>query len=48
MSLYLPTPIFYVNAPPHIGHAYSTIVADAVSRFKRLNGEKVFFQTGTD
>ncbi len=48
MSLYLTTPIFYVNAPPHIGHAYSTIVADAVSRFKRLNGEKVFFQTGTD
>ncbi|HSR36083.1 MAG TPA: methionine--tRNA ligase, partial [Desulfurivibrionaceae bacterium] len=48
MSLYLTTPIFYVNAPPHIGHAYSTIVADAVSRFKRLSGEQVFFQTGTD
>jgi len=48
MSLYLSTPIFYVNAPPHIGHAYSTIVADAVSRFARLNGEQVFFQTGTD
>lgn len=48
MSLYLTTPIFYVNAPPHIGHAYSTIVADAVSRFARLCGEEVFFQTGTD
>ncbi|MFZ5762097.1 MAG: methionine--tRNA ligase [Thermodesulfobacteriota bacterium] len=48
MSLYLTTPIFYVNAPPHIGHAYSTIAADAVSRFARLCGEEVFFQTGTD
>ena len=48
MSLYITTPIFYVNAPPHIGHAYSAIVADAVTRFSRLCDEEVFFQTGTD
>lgn len=48
MSCYITTPIFYVNAPPHVGHAYSTIVADTVCRFKRLGGEEVFFQTGTD
>ena len=45
---YITTPIFYVNAQPHLGHAYSTIVADAYCRFKRLNGEDVRFQTGTD
>ncbi len=45
---YITTPIFYVNAPPHLGHAYSTIVADAYCRFKRLNGDDVRFQTGTD
>ena len=48
MSFYITTPIFYVNAQPHLGHAYTTIVADVVSRFKRLSGEKVRFQTGTD
>jgi methionyl-tRNA synthetase len=48
MSFYITTPIYYVNAPPHLGHAYSTIVADTISRFKRLCGEEVFFQTGTD
>lgn len=42
------TPIYYVNAKPHIGHAYSTIVADAVSRWHRLLGHKVHFLTGTD
>ncbi|MCD6388161.1 MAG: methionine--tRNA ligase, partial [Desulfobulbaceae bacterium] len=45
---YITTPIFYVNAQPHLGHAYSTIVADAYCRFKRLNGDDVRFQTGTD
>jgi len=45
---YITTPIFYVNAQPHLGHAYTTIVADTVSRFQRLCGKDVFFQTGTD
>ncbi len=48
MSFYITTPIYYVNAQPHLGHAYSTIVADTVCRFKRLCGEDVRFQTGTD
>jgi len=45
---YLSTPIYYVNAPPHSGHAYTTIVADAVSRYHRLAGRQVYFLTGTD
>ncbi len=48
MSVYITTPIFYVNAQPHLGHAYTTIVADTMSRFWRLCGEDVRFQTGTD
>ncbi len=48
MNRYITTPIFYVNAQPHLGHAYTTIVADAASRFHRLCGRDVFFQTGTD
>jgi len=48
MSLYITTPIYYVNAQPHLGHAYTTIVADTYSRFKRLCKEDVRFQTGTD
>jgi len=48
MTTYITTPIYYVNAQPHLGHAYTTIVADTYSRFKRLCGEKVRFQTGTD
>jgi methionyl-tRNA synthetase len=42
------TPIYYVNAKPHLGHAYTTIVADAVSRWHRLLGEEVHLLTGTD
>ena len=42
------TPIYYVNAAPHIGHVYSTLVADAVARYHRAKGETVFFTTGTD
>ncbi len=42
------TPIYYVNDVPHIGHAYTTIAADVVARFKRLEGYQVFFLTGTD
>jgi methionyl-tRNA synthetase len=45
---YVTTPIYYVNAPPHSGHAYTTIVADAVSRYHRLAGRQVYFLTGTD
>ncbi len=45
---FLTTPIYYVNARPHIGHAYTTIVADVLARRHRLLGEDVFFLTGTD
>ncbi len=48
MSLYITTPIYYVNARPHLGHAYTTIVADTYSRFRKLCKEDVLFQTGTD
>jgi methionyl-tRNA synthetase len=48
MPYYITTPIYYVNAEPHIGHAYTTVVADALARFHRLLGEEVRFQTGTD
>jgi methionyl-tRNA synthetase len=48
MTTYITTPIYYVNAQPHLGHAYTTIVADVYSRFCRLCGEDVRFQTGTD
>ena len=48
MTTYITTPIYYVNAQPHLGHAYTTIVADTYSRFRRLCGENVRFQTGTD
>jgi methionyl-tRNA synthetase len=47
-SFYITTPIYYVNAEPHIGHAYTTIVADVIARFYRLNGFDTFFLTGTD
>ena len=47
-TFYVTTPIYYVNASPHIGHVYSTLVADAVARYHRLKGEEVFFCTGTD
>jgi len=47
-TFYLTTPIYYVNATPHLGHAYTTIVADAMARYCRLRGDDVFFLTGTD
>jgi methionyl-tRNA synthetase len=47
-AFYVTTPIYYVNAEPHIGHAYSTIVADVISRFYKLSGFDAFFLTGTD
>jgi methionyl-tRNA synthetase len=48
MSYYVTTPIYYVNAEPHLGHAYTTIAADVVARHMRQRGEDVFFLTGTD
>src|SRR4030088_560821 len=48
MSFYITTPIFYVNAAPHLGHAYSAIAADVLPRHMRQRGERVFFLTGTD
>ncbi|MGH9245206.1 MAG: methionine--tRNA ligase [Acidimicrobiales bacterium] len=45
---YITTPIYYVNDAPHIGHAYTTVVADAMARWHRLAGDDVFFLTGTD
>ena len=45
---YITTPIYYVNARPHLGHAYTTIVADVVSRFYSMRGADTFFLTGTD
>ncbi len=47
-KFYLTTPIYYVNGAPHIGHAYTSIAADVLARFKRLDGYDVFFLTGTD
>ncbi len=47
-TFYLTTPIYYVNALPHLGHAYTTIVADAMARYHRLAGDDVWFLTGTD
>jgi methionyl-tRNA synthetase len=48
MKYYLTTPIYYVNAAPHIGHAYTTIVADLIKRFKRMQGFDARLTTGTD
>ena len=45
---YVSTPIYYVNGAPHIGHAYTSIAADVLARFKRLDGYDVFYLTGTD
>ena len=47
-NFYITTPIYYPSAKPHMGHAYSSIVADFFARFKRIQGYKVFFLTGTD
>lgn len=47
-TYYITTPIYYVNDSPHIGHAYTTLACDVLARFKRLDGFRVFFLTGTD
>jgi len=48
VAYYVTTPIYYVNAEPHLGHAYTTIAADVLARHMRQRGEDVFFLTGTD
>jgi len=48
VGYYVTTPIYYVNAEPHLGHAYTTIAADVLARHMRQRGEEVFFLTGTD
>ena len=48
MKYYLTTPIYYANAAPHIGHAYTTIAADTIRRFKTMQGYEVVLTTGTD
>jgi methionyl-tRNA synthetase len=48
VGFYVTTPIYYVNAEPHLGHAYSTIAADVLARHRRQRGDDVFFLTGTD
>ena len=47
-TFFITTPIYYVNAKPHLGHAYTTVVADAMARFHRLLGQDTLFLTGTD
>jgi methionyl-tRNA synthetase len=48
MAYFITTPIYYANDVPHVGHAYTTIAADAIARYRRSQGEDVFFLTGTD
>ena len=47
-AFYVTTPIYYVNDAPHIGHAYTTVAGDVLSRWHRQRGEDVWFLTGTD
>ena len=47
-KFYITTPLYYVNDKPHIGHAYTTILADVISRYNQLMNNDVFFLTGTD
>ena len=47
-NYYITTPIYYPSGDPHMGHAYSSIVADVIARFKRIEGFEVLFLTGTD
>ena len=47
-NFYITTPIYYPSAKPHMGHAYSSIIADFFARFKRIDGFNVNFLTGTD
>ena len=48
MKRYITTPLYYVNATPHIGHFYTTMLGDTMTRHYRQRGEDVWFLTGTD
>ncbi|MBA3439740.1 MAG: class I tRNA ligase family protein, partial [Pyrinomonadaceae bacterium] len=47
-AFYVTTPIYYANSEPHLGHIYTTLIADSVTRYKRQRGIDAFFLTGTD
>ena len=47
-TFYLTTPLYYVNGVPHVGHAYTSVIADAIARYKRMCGFQVCSLTGTD
>ena len=47
-NFYITTPIYYPSGNPHMGHAYSSILTDVIARYKRIDGYKVHFLTGTD
>ena len=47
-NFYITTPIYYPSGKPHMGHAYSSIIADILARFNKIDGKNVFFLTGTD
>jgi len=47
-TFYISTPIYYVNSHPHIGHAYTTIATDVLTRYRKLFGADTYFLTGTD
>lgn len=47
-TIYLTTPLYYVNAEPHIGHTYTTVLVDTLTRYHRMMGDRAYFQTGTD
>src|SRR5687767_7515503 len=47
-SFYITTPIYYVNAEPHLGHLYATMLADTLRRVHKQRGEEVYLMTGTD
>ena len=47
-TFYITTPLYYVNSHPHLGHSYSTIVADIINRYKKLFNFQTYFLTGTD
>ena len=48
MNKYITTPIYYVNGEAHIGHAYTTFIADTMTRYEKLKGNDTYFLTGTD
>jgi len=47
-TFFITTPIYYTNGIPHIGHAYSSLIADSIARFNKISGKKVKFSTGVD